>query len=60
MDHCDGCGPAVLTWLLAVPPGIDLSAYRIVQEALTNVIKHAAAASASVTIRYRTPCSRRA
>jgi signal transduction histidine kinase len=36
-----------------VPPGIDLSAYRIVQEALTNVIKHAAAASASVTIRYR-------
>ena len=36
-----------------VPPGIDLSAYRIIQEALTNVIKHAAAASASVTIRYR-------
>ena len=35
----------------AVPPGIDLSAYRIVQEALTNVIKHAAAAAASVTIR---------
>ncbi len=37
----------------AIPPGIDLSAYRIIQEALTNVIKHAAAASASVTIRYR-------
>ena len=36
-----------------VPPGIDLSAYRIIQEALTNVIKHAAAAPASVTIRYR-------
>jgi signal transduction histidine kinase len=35
-----------------VPPGIDLSAYRIVQEALTNVIKHGASA-ADVTIRYR-------
>ena len=37
----------------AVPPGIDLSAYRIVQEALTNVIKHAGSSSANVTIRYR-------
>ena len=36
-----------------VPPGIDLSAYRIVQEALTNVIKHAAATEATVTIGYR-------
>jgi signal transduction histidine kinase len=32
---------------------VDLSAYRIIQEALTNVIKHAATASANVTIRYR-------
>ncbi len=36
-----------------VPPGIDLSAYRIVQEALTNVIKHADTSSASVTVSYR-------
>jgi signal transduction histidine kinase len=36
-----------------LPQGIDLSAYRIVQEALTNVIKHAGAARALVTIRYR-------
>jgi signal transduction histidine kinase len=36
-----------------VPQGIDLSAYRIIQEALTNVIKHAATSSADVTISYR-------
>jgi len=37
-----------------LPPGVDLSAYRIVQEALTNVIKHAGSSTASVTVRYRT------
>jgi len=36
-----------------VPPGIDLSAYRIIQEALTNVIKHAHCAAADVVITYR-------
>jgi len=36
----------------AVPPGVDLSAYRIVQEALTNVIKHAACSTATVSVRY--------
>jgi signal transduction histidine kinase len=35
-----------------LPAGIDLSAYRIVQEALTNVVKHAGEAAASVVIRY--------
>jgi signal transduction histidine kinase len=33
--------------------GVELSAYRIVQEALTNVVKHAAGARASVSVRYR-------
>jgi len=36
----------------AVPPGVDLSAYRIVQEALTNVLKHAAGAQAQVVLDY--------
>jgi signal transduction histidine kinase len=35
-----------------VPAGVDLSAYRIVQEALTNVLKHAGAARAQVVIGY--------
>jgi signal transduction histidine kinase len=32
------------------PPGVELSAYRIVQEALSNVLRHAPGASASVTL----------
>ena len=35
-----------------LPAGVDLAAYRIVQEALTNVVKHAHAAEADVVIRY--------
>ena len=35
-----------------VPLGADLSAYRIVQEALTNARKHAGEAHATVTVRY--------
>jgi signal transduction histidine kinase len=36
-----------------VPRAIDLSAYRIVQEGLTNALKHARASHADVTLRYR-------
>ena len=36
----------------ALPAGVDLSAYRIVQEALTNVLKHAEATRAEVVVGY--------
>jgi signal transduction histidine kinase len=35
-----------------LPPGVDLAAYRVVQEALTNVIKHAGHARTVVRIEY--------
>lgn len=36
-----------------LPAGVDLSAYRIVQEALTNTLKHAGPARSWVTVCYR-------
>ena len=42
----------VLGEAVQLPPGIDLTAYRIVQEALTNALKHAGSARASVTVAY--------
>ncbi|MFE1291517.1 sensor histidine kinase [Streptomyces sp. NPDC058751] len=35
-----------------LPPGVELTAYRVVQEALTNTIKHAAGADATVSIGF--------
>jgi signal transduction histidine kinase len=39
-----------------LPAGVDLSAYRVVQEGLTNVLKHAGPAHATVTLRYGADC----
>jgi signal transduction histidine kinase len=36
-----------------VPPGVDLTGYRIVQEALTNVLKHAGPSTACVAVSHR-------
>ena len=57
-DLISGSPPATAVDLLdrgrprPLPPAVDLSAYRIVQEGLTNVIKHADAARAAVDVRY--------
>ncbi|MER6996068.1 histidine kinase [Streptomyces sp. NPDC000410] len=35
-----------------LPAGVDLAGYRVVQEALTNAVKHAAGASVSIVVEY--------
>jgi signal transduction histidine kinase len=42
----------------AVSPGLDATAYRIVQEALTNALRHAAAERATVLVAYEPPVLR--
>ncbi len=44
---CQISGPAA-----ALPPGVDLTAYRIVQEALTNALRHAPGSAATVALTY--------
>jgi signal transduction histidine kinase len=47
--------PVALTVLgepRALPPGIDLAAYRVVQEGLTNALRHAAGSETEITVRW--------
>ena len=43
---------AVIGEATPLPPAVDLSAYRIVQEATTNVLKHAHARHVEIRVRY--------
>ncbi|QLH26483.1 sensor histidine kinase [Streptomyces sp. Rer75] len=56
VSACASAGLAVTVTTTGDPrplsPGVDLTAFRIVQEALTNVTKHAAADSAHVRLAY--------
>lgn len=56
VDHARTAGVAVRTETRGaprtVPPQVDQAAYRIIQEALTNVTRHAADATALVQVRY--------
>jgi signal transduction histidine kinase len=58
IDRLDDAGVSVALHVEGEPrtlaTGIDLSAYRIAQEALTNVVRHAGTGSADVCIRYTT------
>ena len=37
----------------ALPPGVELAAYRVVQEAVTNVVRHSGAGRAEVSLEHR-------
>jgi len=56
LDQVRGAGLPVDLQVVGTPgplaPGVDLTAYRIVQEALTNTIRHARADRAVVTLSY--------
>ena len=58
LDHVGRAGLPVQLHVngdaVPLPRAIDLSAYRIVQEGLTNSLKHAHASQADVTVRYLT------
>jgi signal transduction histidine kinase len=37
-----------------LPPAVDLACYRVVQESLTNVVRHAGASRAEITVSHHT------
>ncbi|MGW7519030.1 sensor histidine kinase [Streptomyces sp. NPDC054796] len=55
-DQAEGAGLRVTTEtegaVCPLPPGADLAAFRVVQEALTNVVRHSASRTALVRLRY--------
>lgn len=57
LQHCDEAGLAVELVVSGdsrrLAPGLELNAYRVVQESLTNSLKHAGTASAVVHLHYR-------
>ena len=52
--EASGAGTRLIVsgWLLPLDPGVELAAYRIVQEALTNARRHAPGAAVDVELRY--------
>ena len=56
LEDVRGAGLAVELEIAGEPyplaPGVDLAAYRIIQEALTNTLRHSAAGAARVTLSY--------
>jgi signal transduction histidine kinase len=60
VDSVQGSGPDVALRIEGevrpLPPALELSAYRIVQQALTNSLTHARAQSVEVVLRYAADC----
>jgi signal transduction histidine kinase len=56
VEHARGAGLSVELRIegepVQLPTGVDLTAYRLVQEGLTNALKHARAERAEVVVRY--------
>lgn len=57
IDRVSAAGPPIKLRVTGerrdLPPGLDLAAYRVVQEALTNVVKHAGQAPTSIHLNYQ-------
>jgi signal transduction histidine kinase len=57
VDRMRGTGMPVELSVTGTPgllsPGVDLTAYRVAQEALTNAVKHASGAAVRITVEHR-------